>query len=170
MDILRVVLGNNEDGNVLDQLKLVVHVVGDGLELLDGTSDKKVALFGGGDLGLDLSGVGEGHVHGAAGLLLEGLGDLREGVGHAGTAINVELMAVELLLVLGEYRAGKTEAACANAQRSRGMQEGTTGKVGLLNHMEPLPRVALFRRRLPTLFQDYNALVKKSREKNYREP
>ena len=79
VDILRVVLGNNEDGNVLDQLKLVVHVAGDRLELLDGASDKEVALFGGGDLGLDLGGVGEGHVHGAAGLLLEGLGDLREG-------------------------------------------------------------------------------------------
>ncbi len=143
MDVLGVVLGNNEDGNVLDQLKLVVHVVGDGLELLNGAGDEEVALFGGGNLGLDLGGVGEGHVHDAASLLLEGLGDLREGVGHAGAAVNVELMAVELLLVLGECRAGKAETACANAQRNRGTQEGTTGKVGLLNHMEPLPRVAL---------------------------
>ena len=143
MDVLGVVLGNNEDGDVLDQLKLVVHVVGDGLELLDGAGNEEVALFGGGDLGLDLGGVGEGHVHGAAGLLLEGLSNLREGVGHAGAAVNVELMAVELLLFLGECRAGKAKAACANTQRSRGTQEGTTGKVELLNHMEPLPRVTL---------------------------
>ena len=143
MDVLGVVLGNNENGNVLDQLELVVHVVGDGFELLDGASNKEVALFGGGDLGLDLGCVGEGHVHGAAGLLLEDLDDLREGGGHAGAAVDVELMAVEFLLVLGECRAGKAETARANAQRNRGTQEGTTGKVGLLNHMEPLPRVAL---------------------------
>ena len=80
---------------MLHQVDARRHVVGYRIELLGRTSDEEIALLGSGYLRLDLRRIGEGHVHSAARLRLEGISNFLERIGHTSAAIYIELVAFE---------------------------------------------------------------------------
>ena len=93
-----MVFATNEKRNyckVLDEALALLHVLFNRLELLGRTCNEEVTFFRGVNLRLNLGGVGERDVHLAASLGFESFGDLGERIGHARTAIDVELSALE---------------------------------------------------------------------------